>query len=51
MEEEEITKATFINKIEELITKKEELIANMNSGNNKVGNDAVINTILSVIKK
>ena len=31
------------NKVEELITKKEELIANMNSGNNKVGNDAVIN--------
>lgn len=51
MQEEEITKATFINKIEELITKKQELISNMNSGNNKVGNDAVINTIIGAIGK
>ena len=51
MQEEEITKATFINKIEELITKKQELISNMNSGNNKVGNDAVINTIIGAIEK
>lgn len=51
MEEEEITKDSFMKKINELVSKKDELIENMIKGNSKVGNDAVLETILSVIKK
>ena len=50
MEEEEITKESFIAKVNELVSKKNELIRNMSEGNNKVGNDAVLDTIMSVIK-
>ena len=51
MEEEEITKESFNKKINELVNKKNDLIKAMSEGNNKVGNDAVLDTILSVIKK
>lgn len=51
MEEEEITKESFIAKVNELVSKKDELIRNMSEGNNKVGNDAVLDTIMEVIKK
>ena len=50
LEEEYINKETFINKIDELVSKKDRLILNMTKGNNKVGNDAVVDTILSAIK-
>ena len=50
MEEEDINKKAFIDKINELIFNKDRLILNMTKANNKVGNDAVVETILSVIK-
>ena len=49
MQEEEINKESFIKKIDELVSKKDRLVLNMINGNNKVGNDAVIETILSAI--
>jgi UDP-N-acetylglucosamine--N-acetylmuramyl-(pentapeptide) pyrophosphoryl-undecaprenol N-acetylglucosamine transferase len=51
LEEEEITKESFLNKIEELKLKKSELINNMKSKKDKTGNDYVLNTIMSVIKR
>lgn len=51
MEEEEITSEKFIEKIEELTNSKNELIKNMKKGKDKVGNEAVLKTILSVVSK
>lgn len=50
MEEEEITKDSFISKINELVNSKKQLISNMKKGNDKVGNDAVIAVIKEAIK-
>lgn len=50
MEEEEITKDSLLKKIDELVKSKDKLVQKMNEGNSSIGNDAVINTILSVIK-
>ncbi|MGG7176620.1 undecaprenyldiphospho-muramoylpentapeptide beta-N-acetylglucosaminyltransferase [Clostridium paraputrificum] len=50
MEEEKIDKESFMKKVNELRSSKEVLIKNMNSGKDRVGNDAVIETILSAIK-
>ncbi|WP_143316386.1 undecaprenyldiphospho-muramoylpentapeptide beta-N-acetylglucosaminyltransferase [Clostridium sp. HBUAS56017] len=49
IEEEEINKDTFLEKINELKDNKKELVRNMNKGKDKVGNDAVIQVIMSVI--
>lgn len=51
MEEEKITTESFMNKLDELVKNREVLINNMKNSKDKVGNDAVIETILSVIKK
>ena len=51
MEEEKITTESFMNKLDELVKSREVLINNMKNSKDKVGNDAVIETILSVIKK
>lgn len=51
MQEEEINTESFMKKINELVQNKDKLILNMTKGNNKVGNEAVINTILSAIKQ
>ena len=50
LEEEDITKESFLKKIEELKLKKIELINNMKNKKEKIGNDSVISTIMSVIK-
>lgn len=49
LEEENINKDTFIGKVNELKENRKELIKNMSSGKDKVGNDAVIQVIMSVI--
>ena len=51
IEEEEITNESFMNKIKELTNNKKELIQNMKKGRAKVGNEAVLEAILSSIKK
>ena len=51
IEEEEITNESFMNKIKELTNNKKELIQNMKKGRGKVGNEAVLEAILSSIKK
>lgn len=51
IEEEEVTKESFISKIDELIKNKRKLISNMEKAMNKVGTEAVISTIMGVIKK
>ena len=50
MEEEQISKESFMKKVKELQSNKEKLIKNMNVGKDKVGNDAVIETILAAIQ-
>ena len=50
IEEEDITKESFLNKIEELKSNKKELISNMKNKKDKTGNESVIKTIMSVIK-
>lgn len=45
LEEENINTDSFISKIDELVNRKKELILNMKKGNNKIGNDAVIDVI------
>ncbi|WP_396136387.1 undecaprenyldiphospho-muramoylpentapeptide beta-N-acetylglucosaminyltransferase [Clostridium sp. SHJSY1] len=49
IEEEDITKDTFIGKVKELKEKRKELVRNMSKGKDNVGNDAVIQVIMSVI--
>lgn len=51
MEEEEINSESFIKKIEELANCKNELIKNMKKGKDKIGNEAVLKTILSLVSK
>lgn len=51
IEEEEITKESFMNKIDELVRDKDKLVNNMEKGNSKVGNTAVFETIMGVVKK
>ena len=51
IEEEEINKESFMRKIDELVESKDKLINNMEKGNSKVGNEAVLETIMQVIKK
>lgn len=50
MEEEEITKDSFINKINELLSSKDKLIDNMEKAHSSIGNEAVIKTIKQAIK-
>lgn len=51
LEEEDISKESFIRKIKELKENKRKLIKNMSQGKDKVGNDAVVQVILKVVKK
>lgn len=51
MEEEEINKESFMKKIEELKERKEELIKNMSGRKDKIGTQAVIQTILDAMNK
>ena len=51
MEEEEINNESFMNKIKELKSKKKDLISNMKNSKSKVGNEAVLDTIMSAIKE
>ena len=41
---------TFLNKVNELVEKKKVLIQNMKKGKSKMGNDAVLEVIMSEIK-
>ena len=50
IEEEDITNETFLNKVNELVEKKQVLIQNMKKGKSKMGNDAVLEVIMSEIK-
>ena len=50
IEEEDITNETFLNKVNELVEKKKVLIQNMKKGKSKMGNDAVLEVIMSEIK-
>ncbi|PRR82814.1 undecaprenyldiphospho-muramoylpentapeptide beta-N-acetylglucosaminyltransferase [Clostridium vincentii] len=50
LEEEDISKESFIRKIKELKENKRKLIKNMSQGKDKVGNDAVVQVILHVVK-
>lgn len=50
LKEEDITKESFLKKIEELKLKKNELIKNMRNKKQGNGNDSVISTLMSVIK-
>lgn len=51
LEEEEINKESFISKIKELKENKKVLIRNMSQGKDKVGNDAVLEVIMKVVRK
>ncbi|MDD6795116.1 MAG: undecaprenyldiphospho-muramoylpentapeptide beta-N-acetylglucosaminyltransferase [Clostridiaceae bacterium] len=51
MEEEEITSESFMKKVKQLVEKKKELINNMEKRKDKVGNVAVIDTIMASIRK
>jgi len=51
LEEEDISKESFICKIKELKENKRVLIKNMSQGRDKVGNDAVLKVIMKVVKK
>jgi len=51
MEEEEITKDSFLEKVNELKKNKNSLINNMEKGKGTVGNEAVINVIMDSISK
>ena len=51
MEEEEITRESFLGKIKELKSSKDNLVNNMEKGKDKVGNEAVIKVIMDSIKK
>lgn len=51
MEEEEITNDSFLKKIDELVSNKDKLIANMEKAHSSIGNEAVINTINQVINR
>ena len=51
LEEEEIDKNSFISKIDELRSRKKELVGNMSASKDSVGNEAVIRTILDSINK
>lgn len=50
MQEEDINDEDFINKINELVDRKDELIKNMNAANDKMGNQAVVDVIMKAIK-
>ena len=50
MQEEEINDEAFLNKIDELIQRKDELIKNMNAANDKMGNQAVVDVIMKAIR-
>ena len=50
LEEEDITKESFMDKIKELTLNRNVLINNMKNKKEKTGNDSVIKTIMSVIK-
>ena len=51
LEEEEITKESFLSHLEELRTRKKELISKMNAKQGEVGTSAVIKTIMDVMRK
>lgn len=51
MEEEEITRESFLRKIKELKSSKDNLVNNMEKGKDRVGNEAVIKVIMDSIKK
>lgn len=51
LQEEDINKETFLGKVKELKTKKNMLISNMEKNKGKIGNDAVIEVILSAMRK
>ena len=51
LEEEDITKETFMKRIEELKKEKENIVRNIKSGKGKIGNEAVVNVIMDSIKK
>ena len=51
LEEEEITKESFLSYLEELRTRKKELIGKMNAKQGEVGTSAVIKTIMEVMRK
>lgn len=50
LEEEDINNESFMNMINELTSKRKELIRNMKGSKSKVGNEAVVDVIVSSIK-
>ena len=51
LEEEDITRDSFIEKINELKKNKKNIIDNIKKGKGKIGNEAVINVIMQSLKK
>lgn len=51
LEEEDITRESFMEKVRELQKEKDKLIKNIKSGKGKIGNEAVVNVIMESIKK
>lgn len=51
LEEEDITRESFMGKVRELQKEKNKLIKNIKSGKGKIGNEAVVNVIMESIKK
>lgn len=51
LEEEDITKESFMNKIREMQKNKKNIVSNIKKGNKEVGNEAVISVIMDSLKK
>lgn len=51
LEEEDITKETFMAKVNELKEQKEKMVKNIKSGKGKIGNEAVVDVIMGLVKK
>lgn len=51
LEEEDITRESFMGKVRELQKEKDKLIKNIKKGKGKIGNEAVVNVIMESIKK
>ena len=51
LEEEDITRESFMGKVRELQKEKDKLIKNIKNGKGKIGNEAVVNVIMESIKK
>jgi len=51
LEEEDITKETFMAKVNELKEQKEKMVKNIKAGKGKIGNEAVVDVIMGLVKK